>query len=564
MLPLMRSRPRRLAPLALFGALTLASACNKDSAEKPSADAAPTPAKQAESKPTAPAAPAPLSAVTAPTTDSAPIASAEGVIATIQIPTGTAMTDLAAVIDNLKPGASALLKLQAPAMIGEALGVQLSGAKLDGPLSAVVLDPRTHTKPIALLVQVEDAAKLSTAVQGGNLTMIERDGFAVIGAADVIDEVGEFALSNLVKAPDHSEIVIYPKTALALFRGDLEAGIAQFNATMAASPAGPSAAKFMELYFGAMISMVEQTDRVVVSVGASQASSDVFLRLYPTANTTLAAFTVAQSPADHALLAKLPGGDEPPALLSGKMVAGDARDELIGWSVEFMASIYNTSLTAEQWQTVMGAWLDTFDGRFATAVDMDMAKPAFAMRGLLGSTDSETMRKTWRELAKAMTNTSGSAGEMMGMRFDMSFTESALEVDDVPVDLFRTTIDASAMPAEQQAIMQAAGTTDQAMHFATFDGYAVMASAEDEGSSVRAAIEAARGKAPSFQPSPDLTAALESSKQNGESLIYYINFAKFLPPGSPQPADLPFGAVVMGMGKHGDALSMRVSLHKKG
>src|SRR5690606_26445601 len=173
---------------------------------KPSGDAAPTPAKQEESKPTSPAAPAPLPAVTAPTTDSAPIASAEGVIATIQVPTGTATTDLAAVVDNLKPGASALLKLQAPAMIGEALGVQLSGAKLDGPLSAVVVDPRSHTKPIALLVQVEDAAKLSTAVQGGNLTMVERDGFAVIGAADVIDEVGEFALSNLIKAPDHSEI----------------------------------------------------------------------------------------------------------------------------------------------------------------------------------------------------------------------------------------------------------------------------------------------------------------------------------------------------------------------
>jgi hypothetical protein len=163
----------------------------------------------------------------------------------------------------------------------------------------------------------------------------------------------------------------------------------------------------------------------------------------------------------------------------------------------------------------------------------------------------------------AMTNVSGGASEIMGMRFTMSVQPDALEHDGVGVDLFRTTVDVSQMPPEQQAMMKAAGTTDQAIHFAAFDQFGAMATADAEGANIRALIDSSRGKGTTYQPSAAIQAAIDSSVQNGESLVYYIDFAKMMASAPvPLPADMPFTAVVMGMGRQGEALSTRVSLRK--
>jgi hypothetical protein len=151
----------------------------------------------------------------------------------------------------------------------------------------------------------------------------------------------------------------------------------------------------------------------------------------------------------------------------------------------------------------------------------------------------------------------------MGMRFTTTVQADAHEHDGVPVDLFRSTVDISQLPAEQQALMKAAGSADQAMHFAAFDQYGAMATADPEGANIRTLIDASRGKGAAYQPSPAIQAAIDGSVQNGESLVYYIDFAKLMASSpTPMPADMPFTAIVMGMGRHGEALSTRVSLRK--
>jgi hypothetical protein len=562
---------RRLAPLALLSALTLTSACTTPDKDEPAATQ-PAGTESSPAKPS-PKPAAPLPTVATPTTDSRPAAATGGVIATVHVPSGTAMTDLAAAVDNLKPGTSGLLKMQAPSMLGQMMGMDLAGAKLAGPLSLVVLDPLQHPKPLALLVEVENLDVLTESAKTGGNELRSRDGRALIGPADVVAAAESFAFDNLTQPLDHSEIVIYPRPLLNAMRPQIDKALAEMNAALSTSASGPNAAKFIDMYLQALTTMAEQTDRMVISVGASQTSTDLFMRMYPTKGSALEAFTQAQMPSDHALLAKLPGGTEPPALMSGTLLAGGARDALMGWTVGFMRSTYASELSPEEWTKILGAWLDTSDGRFATTIDINLGGMAgqpgqpgqpLGMRfgGLLGATDSTAMRTAWRDMIRGMTASDGPT-EIMGMRFTMSLQSDALEHDGVPVDLFRTTTDVSQLPPEQQAVMKTMGSTDQAMHIASFDQFGAMASAGTDGATIRSFIDAARGKGTTYQPSAAVQAAIDSSVQNGESLVYYIDFAKLLASApTPVPVDMPFSAVVMGMGRHGEALSTRVSLRK--
>jgi hypothetical protein len=567
----MRTHRRRLAPLALSSALLLSSACTNAEKDEPAAT------KPAGSDSTTPSKPAPkpaepLPAVSQPTTDSAPVAAAQGVVASVHIPSGTSMTDLAAALDNLKPGTSALLKMQAPSSISQALGMDLAGANLSGPLSLVVLDPVAYPKPFALLVEVENLDVLTTNAKNAGTEIRHRDGKALLGSADVVAAAESFAFDNLAQALDHSEIVIYPRPLLAALKPQIDEGLAAMRAQLSTSAAGPNAAQFIDVYIQGITAMAEQTDRIVISVGASTSSTDLFMRMYPSKGSSLEAFAQAQVPGDHSLLAKLPAGAEPPALMSGTMRAGGARDALLAWTVVFMRSMYQSELSVEEWAKVLGTWIDTFDGNFSVTMDMNLSglaggqaapAPAIRMTGLLGSTDPAAMRTAWREMIAGMTTNPGGATEMMGMRFTMSTQPDALEHDGVGVDLFRSTVDFTSLPPEQQAALKATGSADQALHFATFDTFGAMATADTDGASIRGVIDSARGKGTTYTPTPAIKAAIDSSVQNGESLVYYIDFAKMMASSpTPVPADMPFAAIVMGMGRRGDALSMRISLLK--
>lgn len=566
----MRSH-RRLAPLALLSALTLTSACTKPDKDEPAATQ-PAGKEDARAKPgSTPTPAAPLPAVSTPTVDSRPVADTGAVVATVHVPSGTAMTDLAAALDNLKPGTSALLKLQAPSVLGQAMGMDLAGAKLGGPLSLVVLDPVAYPKPFALLVEVEDLAVLTEGAKTSGNELRSRDGLALIGSADVVAAAESFAFAGFTQALDHTEIVIYPRPLLIAMRPKIDEAIAQMNASLSASPTGPNAAKFIDIYLKGMTSMAEQTDRMVISVAPSQTSTDLFMRMYPTKGSMLESFTQAQVPGDHTLITKLPAGNEPPALMSGTMRAGGARDALMAWAVEFMRSMYQSELSDEEWARILSLWVDTFDGRFTSSIEINLGDlsgqggkgAGIRMTGLLGSTDPNAMRVAWREMIAGMSKVGGGASEIMGMRFTMSVQPDALEHDGVPVDLFRTSVDVSQLPPEQQAALTAAGSTDQAMHFAAFDQFGAMATADPEGANIRALIDSSRGKGTAYQPSPAIQAAIDSSVQSGESLVYYIDFAKLMASApTPLPADMPFTAIVMGMGRQGEALSTRVSLRK--
>ncbi len=550
-------RRRRIASFALLTLFTF-GACTGD--EKPtSEERAPAPSDSPSPQPerTPVSEPLSLPAVPVPTVDSPAISDLGDlgeVVATVQIPTGTQLRDLAAIVDGFKAGSSAAIQLQAPSLLGQLIGMTLDGVKLTGPISIVVVDPAKHVLPVALLVEVEDLAKLQAAAKTANREVRESKGVALVGPSDVVEVAEKFAFANLTKQPDHTEIVVYPAPLVAAFGPKIEENLAQLPA---ATGMEGMVARMLESYVKMLTGLADQTQRIVISASGGQTSSDLYVRFYPLPGSAFAGFVAAQNPADHALLTKLPAGIGQTALISGELHAGPAKDLLLAVTVEAMRLMYQSELSSEEWLALFEAWLATLDGKMAAAVDMTLAPlPSIRMASLLGTTDSAALRAAWRPMMAAITEAGGISATV---GITLSFQEGALEHDGVPIDLYATSMDLSKLPPESQAAMK--NTANQSMHLATFDHFAAMASASDDKPIV-ALIDAARGKGETLEISGAFEQALSASKGRGESLIYWFDISKLMDASAPPAVGVPFRAIAMGMGKQGEALSLCISLRK--
>lgn len=568
----MRLHRRRLRPIILLSALSLA--CSKTpEPPPPSADEAPakeeTPAKEeAPEEPTKEQAPAPA-AVPAPVgapqalEDSAPIAELGEVVATAQIPTGTQMNDLAAFADWIQPNVSTLARMQAPKLLEEGAGMKLAGAKLDGPISLLVVDPSKHDSPVGLFVAVADSEKLAAAAEKAGRGYLEREGYALLGPKDVVEAAGEWAFANLLKAPDHSEFIVYPGPLMEAAGPMIEEGMRAANEQMAAQGT-PGMSALLGAYEAGFRGLTSQTERIVLSVAAGQASSDINMHFYPKAGSQMEKFIAAQVPSDHALMKQLPPNEKAGFVMSGELHGGEAHAALVEFMGEVSGAMYKSELSAAQWSELMGTWLDVLDGRVAMAIDassMAEGKPKMMISGLMGARDTESMRKVWRELIETFVKVSGASGtEMMGMGISAKFEPEARAHEDVAVDRYTTTLDISKLPEEQRAIIEEAGATTQAMEFAAFDNLGAMSSTEG-GHSVDQLIDSARGKGGTFTPSAALTAVFADAQSHGESFIYFMDLASMVPPEQQQQMPVSSASASLGRLPSG-ALGFRVSLRK--
>jgi hypothetical protein len=551
----------RFASLALLGALTFGPACKGDE-PAPKADGKPAPATtDSQTNPNKPAPTVPGGLVANPV-DSPAVAEVGEVVATLQLPSGTAMSDIAAIIDSVQPGGSAMLKMQVPSMLEKAAGFDVAKTgKLDSPISVVVLDPSAHPQPVAVLIEAKDAAAMTEAAKAAGHEVEQRDNLLLVGPADVVSAAKDFAFDNLTKYPDHTEIVVYPQKLMTTIAPVMQQMLSTIDATMAAQPGGEGVSKMMKGYVDGAEAMVEQTQRVVISVGSGPDSNDFIMRMYPVEGSVFASFVAAQVASDHALLSKLPSGSAT-ILMSGNFNAGAARDPFVKFSAELMAPMYG-GMTVEEWTAMLAPWLDNLDGRFATSVEMAIspAGPAnIEMRGLMGATDSAKLLVGWREMLDKMTNSGGF--EMMGMKITAKHETKAIEYDGVEIDLYSSSIDTSAMPDAQAKAIEQAGTANQAMHLAAFDGYAAMATADAEGKVIRSVVDAARGKQ-TLELSGVLAKVVDVSKQRGDSMLVYFDVGALVENSGAAPkGPIPFKAIAMTMGAENGGLSMRMSMIK--
>ncbi len=558
------NRPRlsriRFASLALLGALTLSPACKSEDPSKTD------PAKQEPSEgepgatPETPKSATPPAAGAGTSTGDSPAVTETGeVVATVQLPTGAKMTDIAAAIDAIQPGTSTILSMGLPAGLKDATGFDVAAtAKLDAPMSFVVVDPTSHPKPLALLVEAKDADALSEAAKGAGHAVERRGDLVLIGPQDVVDAAKDFAFTNLVKYPDHSEIIIYPQKLVRTLAGTISTGLDAMTAALAGE-GGEGMTQMFRSYAEAMVAIGEQTERVVIRVSSSPSGAELIARAYPVADSTLAQFVAAQQPSDHALLAKLPS-DSPTMIMSGNLLAGPARDAFVKFTSEIMGPVYG-GLSAADWEALMKPWLDNLDGRFAAAIAMEIAPgsaPNMRMHVLMGVNDSATLSTGWRAMLSKMAE--GPGLEMMGMTITAKHEQKVLEHDGVEVDLYGSSIDTSKLPPEQAAAMAAAGSGSQSMHLAAFDEYAAMTTFDAEGEAIRAVIDAARGKGDNLAISAPMTLALDAAKQRGDSMVVFMDVGSVASQAGPQ--QVPFSAISMSTGSTDGVLELRMSVIK--
>ena len=549
---------RRLVLALLIGSL----GCNTEQPSPGSPTDAPAPADspKPEARPIrAPSQPdlAALPELAAAPVDSPAIAQTGEVMATLQLPSGCSIDDLAPVIEGFAPGATAKARLQMPITLGELAGMKLDGAALTAPISIVVVDPNANPEPAALVVEFDDLERLRASASEAGRELRVRDRLALIGSPAVVAAVESFAFTNLAKAPDHTELVLYPAALMRSLGPMIEQGLATMPTT---GPTGAEAsiATMAKSMVGMTRAFGEQSGRVVISVTASKRSADIYMRVYPIAGTTLAKFVAAQVPADHALLAKLQRSPDTSAVISGRFEAGAARASMLELFSGMMREFYGSTLSIEAWDAMLADWLDALDGRVAMSVKLGMltAPGVQRMAILMGSSDPERLRSSWRAMIEAMSASPVPFMQAMGMKMSFDSTPNALEHEGVVIDRFETHTDISAMTPQMQTAMKAAGSDHQVIHFAAFDQVGAMGSSAED---IEGLIDAVRSESEPAPLGPDLAHALAASTARGESLFYWFDFAGLMPTPN---VGLPFRGVVMGMGKQGDALSLCISLTK--
>jgi hypothetical protein len=493
---------------------------------------------------------------------SRPIAKSDVVLATVQLPTGAKIEGLANAIDNIQPGASAAMLPTVPMVLAQTLGMDLSGANLDAPISVLVVDPKKHSKPLAMLVTPSDASKLEAAAKAAGLVYVAKKKLALIADAAVAESVQDIAFASLAAPPSEFLVRIYPDVVLAAFKDDLHGAFQNMSQLMSQQQNGASSAvqAMMLAYEEMILAIGDQTQVMEMRVGTADGASDFNFRMQPKAGTTMAALAQAQVPSTHALLRKLPKSTSGSFLFSGDLRAGSARQPIMDFSLKIM-SVVMPSDGDEVMTKMLATWFESFDGQVAVNMNMDIANPQtpkFDATYLMGASDAEMMRTGWREMMRHMASRSKDGpAEMMGMKFDIKFEEKALEVDGVEVDRYETKLNLTDMNQEQRAMM-AAAQVDQRMHVATFDDVAVMSLSSNSETLVKSAIEAARGKAPGYEPTGAIAAALARSTSLKESLVFTVDVGALAPSGVP----IPFKLVTMGFGQERGALTMRMSIRK--
>ncbi len=487
------------------------------------------------------------------------------VVATAQLPSGNSVTELAPIIERLQPGGASQLGGQLSMLLGQAAGVDLSGADLSKPVAVVLLNPKKYKDPVALLVTPKSLGELESSAKGAGRTVSSRDGLALIGPSKVVASAKNFAFATLAKPSKQITITIYPEPLVKAYRGEIARRIADIKKTMdSRGLQGKGVGFFLTIYQDAAMAVAEQTERVTFRFETSSDSAGLVYRLYPRRGSTMAAFVGAQVVADHALLKKLPARQGDTMVFSGEARSGAARTAMVAFATQAMTAMYGRPANAEL-KDAMAQWFDAFSGSTAMTMNMNIGPgsvgpPGMSMNYLMGTTDSAKMRKAMRQMFVAFGRLSkGKDGELqvMGIKTRTEFKKNVFQVSGVEVDHYHTELNTAEMDPQQRAAMKATGMTKQDMYLAAFDNVAAMVVTNYAQATVTALISAARGKAPGFKPTASLAKEIAASKLRKESMLMFMDLKSFVPAGTP----MPFRTVTMGMGKADDgALAVRLSL----
>src|SRR5688572_26586380 len=257
-------------------------------------------------------------------------------------------------------------------------------------------------------------------------------------------------------------------------------------------PALRQIADLVKGYVDGVISLGNDTEKVIMMIEATPELASFDLALVPRAGSRLAKFVGMQRPSNYALLDRLP--DMPAAMLfGGHLELGPYRERML----ELMATLYSRAATKEL-LAAMESLVKVMTGEIAVVARFAPgagAPSGMAFTQVFGVTDAAAADKAFAAMLGLFKN--GQTFDMLGVGMTIKAHPSTVAHGVVALRSYETSYDFAKVPeADRKAMEQMYPRGPTAVHLGAFDRLGMVAFGADSLSEARRAIDAARGKAP--------------------------------------------------------------------
>lgn len=479
-------------------------------------------------------------------------------LASVAIGPASTLRNFAAYVDAVKPGASVALN---DAIVRQGLAQAVGASSLDGldpaSWSYLLVGSVDAAQPaMALLGKVRDGKKLAESAAG--VQVMSKGGWAVVGPKPLVERLGAYALATLAaqRAPSAFTATVYLPHLMTRFKDQID-GMRRSILTGLAQPAAGQMADFVNAYVDGLLSLANDTDKVVVTLEATAALASLDFALVPHANSRFAKFVAMQRPSNYALLDRLP--DMPAAVLfGGHLELGPYRERML----ELMATIYSRAATKEL-IAAMESLIKVMTGEVAVVARFG-GGAGMAFTQVFGVTDSAAADKAFAAMLGLFKT--GQTFETMGIAMTIKSNPGTVPHDGVALRSYETGYDFSKVPEANRKAMEAlypAGST--AVHLGTFDRLALVAFGPDSLAEARRGIDAARGKAPRFAAPQIVGQLLASSRARKDSIAMMMDIGALFAgiaaaAGGPPRASAEVQPMVMSLGCADHNAHIRIGL----
>lgn len=441
----------------------------------------------------------------------------EALLAVVELPSGTDVSQVAAFAGTINPQFGALAKTMAPTKIAEFLGEAVTSVEsldLSKPIRLFVVDPKLAADGFVVLV-VSKKSKVKAKAEMAVLPITEN--VVAIGEAKVIAAIDNYAAHVVGQKVESPRAVAFPKHLLATFAKEIDGFAGQMKAT--GLPATVVNIVEAELRLAKVIG--NDSEEISLAIAGGSDDPHLALKLVAKSDTELAKWFALQSPAEFSMHERLPELADASMFFEGSLHAGQLADMV----PELMAQMFrggafggNKEAVMAAVKTLMGVMTGDFVMTGSVELGAPMQMPEMAMVTFYGVSDGDKARAAMGEMMAKMTGTH----TMMGMEQTVVAEPNAAEHAGVAISR-QTTV--TVLPTGGAPI-------EQRVHYAVLDDGGYYAMGDDGESLVRAAIDRSQGKGPAFEPSPVMDAALARAKTDGASMVMLMDFSSI---GAPVP-----------------------------
>lgn len=417
-------------------------------------------------------------------------------------------------VSSIQPGMGAMLTPEFVAQgLGSIVGVQsLAGFDLEKPIYILILDPGQVADGVLVVGTVKDRAQLEQAKAGAQGTALHlriHASFAALGGRGALEEASAYALTNLVTRtpPPNPTATVYVASIVTRYLPMIQSSMDAAVSMMKTSGGNDAAmADIARLYIDAMMSVLRQTDRAVVTLESGATDLNLLMDMVLVEGGGVRSFTTAQQPATYDRVAQVPEGA---FVFGGRIDWAPAAPLFARFNRVLMESYYGT--WNEELQKATDQLMQQISGEMA--MSMDLGTDHFNGAGFVGLKDPKAaekiMRNYWSLVAKGK-----------GGKIKIKYRQNAFKHGKVRLDETVSTLPTADMPKEQREMMEKMFGKSMTTLTGVAGNDFVFVFGKDARGTAKKLLAGAGKPTP---PSGGLAEALAGSRARKESAVFYVD-----------------------------------------